>query len=79
MPKHPIVIQGSSFLQARDTDALTEKERAIARAMVRMINPTDEDDKDYERPVQEWYELLGIQGSDSDFQLKDIFQNLMMK
>ncbi|MCM3612702.1 replication initiation protein [Planococcus sp. MERTA32b] len=79
MSKHPIVIQGTSFLQAKESDLLTEKELAIVLEIVCMVDSTDEDDKDYESSVQEWYEILGITGSNRDFQFKNIFQDLMMK
>lgn len=79
MSKHPIVIQGTSFLQAKENDLLTEKELAIVFEIVSMVDPTDEDDKDYEWSVQKWYEILGITGSDRELQIKNIFQDLMMK
>lgn len=79
MSKHPIVIQGDSFLKARESDSLTDKELIIVLEMVSLVDPKDEDDKGYERSVQEWYEHLGITGSDRELQLKGIFQNLMMK
>lgn len=52
----------------RDTDSLTKKELVVVLSMVSIVNSKDEDDKTYERPVQEWYDLLGIQGFDSDLQ-----------
>ena len=79
MSKHPIVIQGTSFLQAKESDLLTEKELAIVLEIVSLVNPTDEDDKDYEWSVQQWYEILGITGSDPELQIKTFFQNFMMK
>lgn len=79
MSKHPIVIQGTSFLQAKKSYLLTEKELAIVLEIVSMVDSTDEDDKDYEWPVQEWYEILGITGSNKELQFKNVFQNLMMK
>lgn len=44
-----------------------------------MMQPGDEDEKDYKRPAQEWYELLGIQGADRELQLKEVFEGLMGK
>lgn len=79
MSKHPIVIQGTSFLQAKKSDLLTEKEQAIVLEIVSMVDPTDEDDKEYEWAVQEWYEILGITESNRELQFKNIFQDLMMK
>lgn len=79
MSKHPIVIQGTSFLQAKESDLLTEKELAIVLEIVSMVDPTDGDDKDYEWSVHEWYEILGVTGSNRELQFKDIFQDLMMK
>lgn len=77
--KHRIVIQGKDFLPARKEKLLTEKEQAIVLAMVNMVNPGDEDEKDYKLPAQEWYELLGIQGDHRERQLKEVFQGLMGK
>lgn len=74
MSKHPIVIQGTSFLQAKKSYLLTEKELAIVLEIVSMVDSTDEDDKDYEWSVQEWYEILGITGSNRELQFKTSFR-----
>lgn len=47
--------------------------------MNNMMKPGDEDEKDYDRPAQEWYGLLGILGADRELQLKGVFQGLMGK
>lgn len=77
--RHHIVIQGKEFLPARKEKILTEKEQVIVLEMINMLNPGDEDEKDYERPAQEWYELLGIQEPNKELQLKGVFQDLMTK
>lgn len=79
MLEHLIITEGSTFLEIRQKNSLTEIEQKIVLAMVSMVNSTDEEDKIYELYIQEFYDMLGIQGLDKNFQFKEIVEELMSK
>ena len=74
-----LVTQSNNLIQARHTKPLTAREQKIVLTMVSMIQPHDEDFKDYEISVKEFSEMLALDGSVKYTQMKDITENLMSK
>lgn len=74
-----MVTQGNGLIEARHTNPLTVREQKIVLTMVSMIQPTDEDFKDYEISIKEFSEMLGLEGSAKYTELKEITKDLMSK
>ncbi|MGE6370974.1 RepB family plasmid replication initiator protein [Planococcus kocurii] len=79
MKEHYVVTQGNNLIEARQKKPLTAREQKIILTMVSMIEPTDEDFKDYIISVKEFHEMLGLQGREHYTQLKKIVEDLMSK
>lgn len=74
-----LVTQGNQLIEARQKKPLTTREQKIILTMVSMIEPTDEDFKDYIISVREFHEMLGLEGREHYTQLKKIVEDLMSK
>jgi len=74
-----IVAQGNNLVEARHNNPLSARELKIVLTMVSMIQPTDEDFKDYRISIKEFSEMLGLTGSTKYTELKEITKNLMSK
>ncbi|RNF38082.1 replication initiation protein [Planococcus salinus] len=74
-----LVTQGNQLIEARQKKPLTTREQKIILTMVSMIEPTDEDFKDYVISVREFHEMLGLEGREHYTQLKKIVEDLMSK
>ena len=79
MKEHYVVTQGNNLIEARQKKPLTAREQKIILTMVSLIEPTDEDFKDYIISVKEFHEMLGLQGREHYTQLKKIVEDLMSK
>lgn len=74
-----LVTQSNKLIQARHSKPLTAREQKIVLTMVSMIQPHDEDFKDYEISVKEFSEMLALKGKAKYTQMKDITESLMSK
>lgn len=74
-----MVTQGNGLIEAKHTNPLTVREQKIVLTMVSMIQPTDEDFKDYRISIKEFSEMLGLEGSAKYTELKEITKDLMSK
>ena len=74
-----IVAQGNHLVEARHNNPLSAREQKIILTMVSMIQPVDEDFKDYRISIKEFSEMLGLEGSAKYTELKNITKNLMSK
>ncbi len=74
-----IVAQGNNLVEARHNNPLSAREQKIVLTMVSMIQPTDEDFKDYRISVKEFSEMLGLTGSTKYTEIKEIAKSLMSK
>ncbi|QDY46921.1 replication initiation protein (plasmid) [Planococcus glaciei] len=62
MQENYLVAQGNDLIEARHTNPLSVREQKIVLTMVSMIQPTDEDFKDYRISIKEFSEMLGLEG-----------------
>lgn len=74
-----LVTQSNNLIEARHKKPLTAREQKIVLTMVSMIQPADEDFKDYRISVKKFSEMLGLKGSVKYTQMKEIAENLMTK
>lgn len=74
-----LVTQNNNLIEARHKKPLTAREQKIVLTMVSMIQPSDEDFKDYRISVKDFSEMLGLKGSVKYTQMKNIAENLMTK
>jgi len=74
-----IVAQGNNLVEARHNNPLSAREQKIVLTMVSMIQPNDEDFKDYRISVKEFSEMLGLTGSTKYTEIKEIAKSLMSK
>ncbi|ANU28630.1 replication initiation protein [Planococcus versutus] len=79
MDSNYLVTQGNQLIEARQKKPLSTREQKIILTMVSMIEPTDEDFKDYVISVREFHEMLGLEGREHYTQLKKIVEDLMSK
>ena len=79
MQENYLVAQGNDLIEARHTNPLSVREQKIVLTMVSMIQPTDEDFKDYRISIKEFSEMLGLEGSAKYTELKEITKDLMSK
>src|SRR5690606_28297285 len=70
---------GNHLVEARHNNPLSAREQKIILTMVSMIQPVDEDFKDYRISIKEFSEMLGLEGSAKYTELKNITKNLMSK
>ena len=74
-----MVTQRNELIEARHINPLTVREQKIILTMVSMIQPTDEDFKDYRISIKEFSEMLGLEGKAKYTELKAITKDLMSK
>lgn len=79
MQENYLVAQGNDLIEARHTNPLSVREQKIVLTMVSMIQPADEDFKDYRISIKEFSEMLGLEGSAKYTELKEITKDLMSK
>lgn len=79
MEENYLVTQSNNLIEARHKKPLTAREQKIVLTMVGMIQPSDEDFKDYRISVKSFSEMLGLKGSVKYTQMKGIAENLMSK
>ena len=79
MDSNYLVTQGNQLIEARQKKPLSTREQKIILTMVSMIEPTDEDFKDYVISVREFHEMLGLEGREHYTQLKKVVEDLMSK
>ncbi|MGK7379733.1 replication initiation protein [Planococcus sp. 1R117A] len=74
-----LVTQSNNLLEARHNNPLTTREQKIVLTMASMIEPFDEDFKDYRISLKEFSEMLGLAGSTKYSEIKEISKTLMSK
>ena len=79
MQENYLVAQRNDLIEARHTNPLSVREQKIVLTMVSMIQPNDEDFKDYRISIKEFSEMLGLEGSAKYTELKEITKDLMSK
>ena len=79
MDSNYLVTQGNQLIEARQKKPLSTREQKIILTMVSMIEPADEDFKDYVISVREFHEMLGLEGREHYTQLKKVVEDLMSK
>lgn len=79
MKENFIVTQRNELIEARQVNPLTIREQKIVLTMVSMIEPTDEDFKDYRISIKEFSDMLGLEGKAKYTELKAITKDLMSK
>ena len=76
--KH-LVTQANNLIEARHNNPLTAREQKIVLTMASMIEPNDDDFKDYRISIKEFSEMLGLEGKAKYTEVKDISKELMSK
>lgn len=79
MKENFIVTQRNELIEARHVNPLTVREQKIVLTMVSMIEPNDEDFKDYRISIKEFSDMLGLEGKAKYTELKAITKDLMSK
>lgn len=79
MDKKYWVTQSNNLIEARHKNPLTAREQKIVLTMASMIEPLDEDFKDYKISVKEFSKMLGLKGQAKYSDIKEISQNLINK
>lgn len=79
MNRKYIVTQSNDLIEARHNKPLTTREQKIVLTMVSMIEPSDDDFKNYRISIREFSEMLGLQGSAKYTEIKEITKELMSK
>ena len=79
MQENYLVAQRNDLIEARHTNPLSVREQKIVLTMVSMIQPNDEDFKDYRISIKEFSEMLALEGSAKYTELKEITKDLMSK
>lgn len=79
MNKKHIVTQAHNLIEARHNNPLTVREQKIVLTMASMIEPNDEDFKDYRISIREFSEMLGLEGKTKYTEVKEISKELMSK
>lgn len=79
MNRNYIVTQSNNLIEARHNKPLTAREQKIVMTMVSMIEPSDDDFKNYRISIREFSEMLGLQGSVKYTEIKEITRDLMSK
>ena len=79
MNQNYIVTQSNNLIEARHNKPLTAREQKIVMTMVSMIEPSDDDFKNYRISIREFSEMLGLQGSAKYTEIKEITRELMSK
>lgn len=79
MDKKHLVTQAHNLIEARHNNPLTVREQKIVLTMASMIEPNDEDFKDYRISIREFSEMLGLEGKTKYTEVKEISKELMSK
>ena len=79
MNKKHVVTQAHNLIEARHNNPLTVREQKIVLTMASMIEPNDEDFKDYRISIREFSEMLGLEGKTKYTEVKEISKELMSK
>lgn len=79
MDKNYVVTQDNNLIEARHTKPLSVREQKIILTMVSMIEPSDNDFKDYIISIREFHNLLGLDGREHYTEMKSVIQSLMTK
>lgn len=74
-----LVTQGNSLIEARQKMPLTVREQKLILVMVSMIEPSDDDFKDYEISIRDFHKLLGLEGREHYTEMKNMMQSLLSK
>lgn len=79
MDKKYLVTQSNNLIEARHINPLTAREQKIILTMVSLVQPADEDFKDYRISIREFHEMLGLEGREKYSEIKAITKELMTK
>ncbi|WP_281864873.1 replication initiation protein [Planomicrobium okeanokoites] len=79
MNENYLVTQGNSLIEARQKKPLTVREQKLILVMVSMIEPTDDDFKDYEISIRDFHRLLSLEGREHYTEMKSMMENLLSK
>ena len=79
MNRKHLVTQANNLIEARHNNPLTAREQKIVLTMASMIEPSDDDFKDYRISIKEFSEMLGLEGKAKYTDVKDISKELMSK
>lgn len=79
MESNYLVTQGNDLVEARHIKPLTAREQKIILTMVSLIQPSDENLKEYKISVKAFHEMLNLQGNPNYTEIKVIVENLMSK
>lgn len=79
MNKKHLVTQAHNLIEARHNNPLTAREQKIVLTMASMIEPNDDDFKDYRISIKEFSEMLGLEGKTKYTEVKEISKELMSK
>jgi len=79
MNKKYVVTQSNNLIEARHVKPLSAREQKIVLTMVSMIQPNDEDFKEYRISIQEFSEMLGLKGHAKYEEIKDVALRLQEK
>lgn len=79
MNKKHLVTQAHNLIEARHNNPLTAREQKIVLTMASMIEPSDDDFKDYRISIKEFSEMLGLEGKTKYTEVKEISKELMSK
>lgn len=79
MNKKYVVTQSNNLIEARHVKPLSAREQKIILTMVSMIQPSDEDFKEYRISIQEFSEMLGLKGHAKYEEIKDVALRLQEK
>lgn len=79
MNKNYMVTQSNKLIEARHIKPLSAREQKIVLTMVSMIQPDDEDFKEYSISIKEFSEMLGLKGHAKYEEIKDVALHLQEK
>lgn len=79
MLEYHVTDAGNNLIKIHQKNPLTEVEKKVVLAMYSVINSTDEEEKIYELSICEFYDMLGMQGPNNNFQLIEIMDELLSK
>ena len=79
MNKNYMVTQSNKLIEARHIKPLSAREQKIVLTMVSMIQPDDEDFKEYSISIKEFSEMLGLKGHAKYEEIKEVALHLQEK
>lgn len=74
-----LVTQKNELVEARHIDPLSVNEQKIVLTMISMIEPADDDFKNYQLSVKNFAEMVGIKGESTYSEIKKISKTLVSK